>query len=299
MLANVEESLGGNDAIKVETLVDEFFAQQDLKILPRAPFGDAVDLFATKDDKGAIEVFVADSLTTQVKELLKLSDDKIKEGLDAHMEEYRKVMEKEFVSGQGKQRRRVRYKERPDGWDSDLDGHWTAQPGVLEEAPPSPEPGRSNKRQPTSGVAFSDDDDDDEMFVDNPAPAPPKPKAPAKRAAAPKKAPAAKKAAPARKAPARGRKTANPFVDSQAEEEEDDVIMEDDDEPLVVPAPKTRASRATTTRAAPKTTRQTTLNFSQSQAKPSQRSQKAIEISDDEISDDAFESMPPARSRRR
>lgn len=296
MLANLEESLGGNDAIKVETLVDEFFAQQDLKILPRAPFGDAVDMYATKDDKGAIEAFVADSLTNQVKELLKLSDDKIKEGLDAHMEEYRKVMEKKFVSGHDNQRRRLRFKERPDDWDSDLDGHWTAQPGVLEEVPPSPEPARSNKRQPTSGVPFSDDDDD-EMFVDNPVPAPVKPKATAKRAAAPKKAPAAKKAAPTKKAPARGRKTANPFVDSQAEEEEDDVIMEDDDEPLVVPAPKTRASRATT-RAAPKT-RQTTLNFSQSQAKTSQRSQKAIEISDDEISDDAFESLPSTRSRRR
>ncbi|KAK5651952.1 hypothetical protein OQA88_11494 [Cercophora sp. LCS_1] len=302
VLANLEEALDGADAIKVETLVDEFFAQQDLRILPRAPFGDAVDMFATKDDKGAIEAFVAESLTTQVKELLKLSDDKVEEGLDAHMEEYRRVMEKKFVSGQEKQRRKMRYKEKPEEWDSDLDGHWTAQPGVLVEAPPSPEPTRSNRRQPTSGVAFSDDDD--EMFVDtpDPAPAPAKKTAP-KRAVPAKKAPAPKKAAPAKKAPARGRKKANPFIDSEAEEE-DDVIMEDDDEPVAVPPPKTRASRATTSRAAPKAVRQTTLNFSQSQprqsqAKPSQRSQKAIEISDDEISDDAFESMPATRSRRK
>ncbi|KAK4149432.1 Mre11 DNA-binding presumed domain-containing protein [Chaetomidium leptoderma] len=283
----IAEALESVDAVKVDTLVQEFFAQESLKILPQAPFGDAVNQFVSKDDKHAVEMFVIDSLSTQVKGLLQLDDDKITEGLDAHIDDFRKVMEKSFVSGQQRQaQRKRRFKERPDGWDSDLDGHWTAQPGAIEDIP-----------------ALSDDDNG-ELVDDEPS----MKKAPAKRAVATqrttkKAAPAKKAAAPAKKAaapkkaPARGRKKANPFQDSEEEEEEEeDVIMEDDD---VEPEPPTRAppTRSTRARGAAKT-RQSTLSFSQSQ-KP-KASQKAIEISDDEISeDDAFESMPATRSKRR
>jgi double-strand break repair protein MRE11 len=293
------------DTVKVDTLVQEFFAQQSLKILPQAAFGDAVNQFVSKDDKHAVEMFVIDSLSTQVKGLLQLDDDKVTEGLDAHIEDFRKVMEKSFVSGQQKQaRRKKRFKEKPAGWDSDLDGHWTAQPQAIEEVPASPEPanGGQGRAGPTSGVTFTDDEDG--LFVDEEpsvqeAPAKrgaatsrtTKKAAPAKKAAAP-----AKKAAAAKKAPARGRKKANPFQDSEDEEDED-VIMEDDD---VEPEPPARVppTRSTRSRGAAAKTRQTTLNFSQSQRPKA--SQKAIEISDDEISeDDAFESMPATRSRRR
>jgi double-strand break repair protein MRE11 len=289
------------DTVKVDTLVQEFFAQQSLKILPQAPFGDAVNQFVSKDDKHAVEMFVMDSLSSQVKGLLQLDDDKITEGLDAHIDDFRKVMEKSFVSGQQKQaQRKRRFKEKPEGWDSDLDGHWTAQAGAIEEVPPSPEPanGRGHGRaRPTSGVAFSDGDE--ELPQDEPS----APKAPAKRAAAKttrttKKTAPAKKAAAPKKAPARGRRKPNPFQDSEEEdEEEEDVIMEDDD---VEPEPPASAApaRSTRSRGGAAKTRQSTLNFSQSQ-KP-KASQKAIEISDDEISeDDAFESMPATRSRRR
>jgi len=243
-------------------------------------------------------MFVIDSLSTQVKGLLQLDDDKITEGLDAHIEDFRKVMEKSFVSGQQKQaQRKRRFKEKPDGWDSDLDGHWNAQPDAIEDVPVSSEPTNSGRgrAQPTLGVGFSDDDGEEPSVQ----------KAPAKRTAAAtrttkaapgKKAAPAKKAAAPRKAPARGRKKANPFQDSDEEEEDEDVIMEDDDAEAVPPA-RTQPTRATRTRGAAKT-RQTTLSFSQSQ-KP-KAAQKAIEISDDEISeDDAFESMPASRSRRR
>lgn len=284
--------------------MQEFFAQQSLKILPQAPFGDAVNQFVSKDDKHAVEMFVLDSLSTQVKGLLQLDDDKITEGLDAHIDDFRKVMEKSFVSGQKKQaQRKKRFKEKPDGWDSDLDGHWTAQPGAIEEVPVSPEPPNKGRGHagPASGVIFSDDD---EEMLDEEAP---RQQAPGKRAAATtraakKAAPAKKAAAPAKKAsapkktPARGRKKANPFQDSEEEEEEEDVIMEDDDVEPQAPA-RAQPTRSTRTRGAANT-RQSTLNFSQSQ-KP-KVSQKAIEISDDEISeDDAFESMPATRSRRR
>ncbi|KXX73303.1 Double-strand break repair protein mus-23 [Madurella mycetomatis] len=301
---SVAEALESVDAIKVDTLVQEFFAQQSLKILPQAPFGDAVNQFVSKDDRHAVEMFVLDSLTHQVKGLLQLDDEKITEGLDAHIDDFRKVMEKKFVSGQQKQeQRKRRFKEKPEGWDSDLDGHWTAQPGAIEELPSSPEPTGSgpSRTRPTSGITFSDDDAD--LFGDGPslanAPAPPKKAtgaatkptkkaAPSKRAAAPAKKPAAPK-----KAPVRGRRKANPFQDSDNEEEDEDVIMEDDDA-----EPPRKSTRETRSRGAPKT-RQTTLNFSQSQ-RATKPLQKAIEISDDEISeDDAFESMPATRSRRR
>ncbi|KAJ4288816.1 meiotic recombination [Collariella sp. IMI 366227] len=299
----VAEALESADTIKVDHLVQEFFAQQSLKILPQAPFGDAVNQFVSKDDKHAVEMFVIDSLSSQVKGLLQLDDEKITEGLDSHIEDFRKVMEKSFVSGQEKQaRRKKRFKPKPNGWDSDKEGHWTAQPGAIEEVQESPEPAASKRGRgrPTSGVTFSDDEDDDMMDVEPSAAKVPARRTAAARSTAAKKAAPVKKAAPARKAaaprkaPAGGRKKPNPFEDSD-EEEEGDVIMDDDDE--AEPPAKAPSARATRTRGAAKG-RQTTLNFSQSQ-KP-KASQKAIEISDDEIDDDdAFESMPATRSRRR
>ncbi|KAL1839726.1 hypothetical protein VTJ49DRAFT_1231 [Mycothermus thermophilus] len=286
--AGVAEALDSTDALKVDNLVQEFFAQQSLKILPQAPFGDAVHQFVSKDDKHAVELFVVDSLSAQVKGLLQLDDEKIIEGLDAHIEDFRKNMEKSFVSGQLKQaQRKRRFKEKPDGWDSDLDGHWIAQPQAIEEVPASPEPGAGGGRS-----------DDDGMSVDEPVAQ----AAPTRRTATTsrttrgttttkKAAPAAKKTTATRKAPARGRKKAGPFED----DEDDDVIMDDDEMDPAPPPAKAPPTRATRSSTAPKT-RQTTLNFSQ---KP-KTSQKAIEISDDEISeDDAFESMPATRSRRR
>lgn len=250
-------------------------------------------------------MFVMESLARQVKDLLDMDDEKVAEGLDAHIEEFRKAMEEKFMSGKPAQRK-IRLREKPDGWDSDLDGHWTAQPGAVEEVPSSPEPsaGGRGRTKPTSGVTFSDDNN--EPFGEEPSIA----KAPSKGAAT-ASARVTRKTAPARKAPepakkraapkkaaARGRKKANPFQDSDDEDEQEDVIMEDDDAEHPARSPPRKSTRETRSRAAPKT-RQTTLNFSQSQraAKPSQ---KAIEISDDEISeDDAFESMPATRCRRR
>jgi double-strand break repair protein MRE11 len=93
-------------------------------------------------------------------------------------------------------------------------------------------------------------------------------------------------------------KAANNCGDEEEEEEvveEEDVIMEDDVEPE--PPTKT-AARSTRSRGSAARPRQTTLNFSQTQ-KP-KTLQKPVEISDDEISeDDAFESMPATRTRRR
>ncbi|KAK4662465.1 meiotic recombination [Podospora pseudopauciseta] len=299
----VAEALESVDTIKVDTLVQEYFAQQSLKILPQAPFGDAVNQFVNKDDKHAVEMFLLESLSTQVKGLLQLDDEKVTDDLEAQIEEYRKVMEKNFVIGQHKQaQRKRRFKPKPNGWDSDVDGHWHAQPEALEELVASPPQATSKSRggaRPTSGVVFSDENED--MLEEEPVAAEPKRAArgarktaatPAKKAAVAKKAAAPAKKATTRtaKATARGRKRGNPFEDS--DEEEEDVIMEDDDfEP---PPPSTRAIRGAT-----KSTRQTTLNFASQSQNPARATQKAIEISDDEISedDDAFETMPATSKR--
>ncbi|KAK4651153.1 meiotic recombination [Podospora pseudocomata] len=299
----VAEALESVDTIKVDTLVQEYFAQQSLKILPQAPFGDAVNQFVNKDDKHAVEMFLLESLSTQVKGLLQLDDEKVTDDLEAQIEEYRKVMEKDFVIGQHKQaQRKRRFKPKPNGWDSDVDGHWHAQPEALEELVASPPQATFKSRggaRPTSGVVFSDENED--MLEEEPVAAEPKRAArgarktaatPAKKAAVAKKAAAPAKKATMRtaKAAARGRKRGNPFEDS--DEEEEDVIMEDDGfEP---PPPSTRAIRGAT-----KSTRQTTLNFASQSQKPARATQKAIEISDDEISedDDAFETMPATSKR--
>lgn len=277
----LEETLG-LDTVKVEALVQEFLAAQSLKILPTAPFGDAVNQFVNKDDKHAMEEFVSDSLAGQVQQMLSLDSDE--DDLDNAMEMYRARLEEQFVKSGPRQVSRRKVKPKPDTWDSDLDGHWEDQPGVIETETVSQAPARSRS-------AKTPNDDDLMDLEDEPATR----KAPAKKAAttrttktaAAKKAPAKK--APAKKAPARGQKKPL-FVDE--DEEEEDVVMDDDfEEP---PAP-TRARRSQPARAAPKT-RQSRLNFSQATA-----SQNAVEISDDEISeDDAFEPAPTTtRSRRR
>ncbi|KAK0710771.1 Mre11 DNA-binding presumed domain-containing protein [Lasiosphaeris hirsuta] len=289
------------ETIKVDTLVQDYFAQQALVILPSAPFGDAIDQFVSKDDKHALEMFVMDTLSANMKHLLNMDPDKLGENLDDHIGLYREQVEENFAKGQKKQaQRKRRFKAKPDGWDSDLDGHWTAQPGVIEELPSEPEaPAGRQRTQPTSGVTFSDDED---LFGEEPsAPKEPPKRAAAsrttKRAAPAKKAAPVKKAAAPKKAPAKGRKKANPFASDDDEEDEDVIMEDDDDEVVVVPPPRAKPVRATRAAAKPK---QTTLNFSQPQSQRlTKPTHKAIEISDDEISDDAFESMPATRTRRR
>jgi double-strand break repair protein MRE11 len=219
-------------------------------------------------------MFVNESLSGQVKQMLELDDDD--EDLDSVMERIREIQEEGFKSGAIKRaKRKAKYKPRPAIWDSDLDGEWEDQPGALivsdlegaEDETPVPLARRGR-------VVISDDD---ESVMEPPAKKVPAKRAPAKKA--PAKAPA-KKAPP--KAPAKGRKKATPALS----DDDDDLIMMDAES--AKPPPR----RAAATRS---TGRQTQLNFSQAS-----RSQ-ARELSDDVISDDddAFEPMPASSSRRR
>jgi double-strand break repair protein MRE11 len=263
------------DNIRIDKIVREYFTAQSLKILPQAPFSDAVSQYVEKDDKHALEMFVNESLSGQVKQILELDDDD--DDLDSIMERIREIQEEGFRSGAIKRaKRKAKYKPRPAIWDSDLDGEWEDQPGALiisdledgEDETPVP-PARRGR------VVVGDDD---ESITGLPAKKVPAKRAPAKKA--PAKAPAKK--APT-KAPAKGRKKATSAL---SDDEDDDLIMMDA-EPAKPPPRRAAATRSTG--------RQTQLNFSQAG-----RSQ-ARELSDDVISDDddAFEPMTASSSRRR
>ncbi|KAF3490796.1 double-strand break repair protein mus-23 [Arthroderma uncinatum] len=129
------------DAIKVEQLVREFLTAQSLTILPQNSFGDAVSQFVDKDDKYAMEMFVNDSLESQIKHLMNLDrdqdgadpDDDEREGvIQAAMDKYREQLEEVFAKGKGRRTGgKKRFKPKPDGWDTEFDGVWEDQPGAL------------------------------------------------------------------------------------------------------------------------------------------------------------------------
>lgn len=263
------------DNVKIEKLVQEFLDMQSLKILPQAPFGDAVTQFVDKDDKHAMEMFVKESLADQQKQMLELDNDD--DDIESAMERYRTQKERQFESGvRQRPRKKGKMKPRPVDWDSDMQGEWEDAAEAYEfldvedDEMPMP-PVRRNRAAP-----ISDDDSDGATPV-------PVKKAPVKKAAVKKAVP---KKAPAR-APARGKKKAATLSD-----EDDDVIMLDDDEPPPPPKVKSQPKRAA---AVKPTARQTQLDFSQA----TQSRTQAHELSDDEISDDdAFEPMPSSNRRR-
>ncbi|TGJ85336.1 hypothetical protein E0Z10_g3415 [Xylaria hypoxylon] len=308
----VAASLAEMDSVKVAKLVEEYLKAQSLKILPQAPFGDAVTQFVDKDDKHAMEQFVIDSLSGQVKQMLSLENDD--EDLDGAMEMIKQKLEQQFATGQLKRGPRLRYKPKPDNWDSDMEGgHWEDQAEAIDHTPvaeETPKPAQARNRRKPTRTGFLDDDDGDEDMNDiveddegaRASKTKGRPKAAATRAKAVPKA-------PAKKAPSKGRARGRKQADD--DEDDDDVVMDDDNYDPPAPPPKrattTRAatirsqpsrsqasSRATTSASAsaPKA-RQTTLNFSQKATQ-----QEPLEISDDEISDDPFETAPATRARR-
>lgn len=89
--------------MKVEKLVKEFLTAQSLTILPQNSFGDAVTQFVDKDDKHAMEMFVNESLATQLKHLMD-ANDVDEEEIANEMETYKTQLEELFASGQMKKK---------------------------------------------------------------------------------------------------------------------------------------------------------------------------------------------------
>lgn len=296
------------DSIKVEKLVREFLTAQSLTILPQNSFGDAVSQFVDKDDKHAMEMFVNESLSNQIKHLMDV-DQYDDEDMQNAMVQCKSKLEELFAAGHLKKTKKAKLKPKPDNWDTDLDGEWGDQPGALIH----------------SDVEDGEEDDDGVSVTSTVTAAKSRGRPAAKKAAAP-----AKKAAPASKSGRGGKK-----VVEESEEEDEDVVMidedeEDEDELFVKPAaPASRGRKPAASRAAPKAApkaavtpkrapartaaakSQSTLNFSQSQPATQGSGRgtgpgKAVqEVSGDEISeedDDAFAPPPPAakstRSRR-
>ncbi|KAK0999031.1 meiotic recombination [Friedmanniomyces endolithicus] len=313
------------DTVKIGQLIDEFLAAQSLTILPQNTFSDAVGQFVDKDDRTAMEQFVAKSLESLVSHLIDGDQDEEvdEERVAGMMEEYKAKVEQAFAKGEIKRatRRKGSRKPRPEGWDSEGDGAWEDNPASI----------------------VRDDEGNVVEEADEPAP---KTKSTRGRGGKAATGTTRKTAAAAKKAPAKGRgkKAAMFEEDDDDDDEDDDVVManspsvievDDDDEEeeeeddvvfddgvFVKPAAKKApAKKAPAKKAAPakapkagRAGTQSKLAFGGSPA--SQRAsgrattsrattkappKRVQEPSDDEISDDdAFEPPPPvARGKAR
>jgi double-strand break repair protein MRE11 len=297
------------DSVKVEELVREFLTSQSLTVLPQNFFGDSVNQFVAKDDKHAMEIFVDESLSAQVKNLLK-SEDIEQTDITEEMENYRVQREKLFQEGVKPAKTSKKLKPRPANYDSDLEGPWEDQPAsvIYENSATEGDASDTSPRAAASARGRG------------------RGKRGAGRTAAASTRKVAALKAPAKK-PARGKKVVEDYEDEELDE---DVIMddaeddeEDGDSPLFVSAesstrrpparqPAARAARTTPAKTsapaarasrAAANLRQATLDFSQATAASSRAQRPAssrtvVELSDDEISDDdAFET--PATAPRR
>lgn len=335
------EAIGNDDVVKPDVLVEEFLAQSSLKVLPKNEFIQTLESFVEKGGAHVMDEFVSESLSKSLSAIVKISASDPDADISTLLEAWKEREDQSFVKrGKDASGPKRRMKERPEDYDSDLGAHWGDNPDHWDETPVGA-PTKKTTRGRNRRSASNDDVDMDDMFVsqgnqdDSIASRASKPAA--KRGAAARKAPAKK---PAKKAPANGKAPATRgrpkqksgiIVDSDEDEEEEaeeadamseDVFMDEDEEDgPPAPPPPTRAARTTkaatsrtatsrATKVAPATkTRQATLNFSQSQRPAAQRvtqTQKALEISDDEIDDDdddddGFEPVAPSttRSRRR
>lgn len=284
-------AISAADTIKIEKIVHDILEAQSLKILPQAPFSDAVTQFVDKDDKHAMETFVEQSLSNQVKEMLGLEDDD--EDLDSAMAQFRVRQDAAFKAGELRRpARKGNLKSRPPLWDSDMDGEWEDQPGAWEVEDDNQDQDEAPAPTRRTGAFISDDEDASIAAGPTKKPAAPK-RAPARKPPAAKasaKSAAAKKA-PAKAATTRGRKK----VATPDDDDDEDIVMLES-----APPPKPQPKRAAATRPAG---RQTTLSFSQATQPSAAAAAKAQEISGDEISDDddddAFEPMAATTTRRR
>ncbi|KAL8814288.1 MAG: hypothetical protein Q9223_006476 [Gallowayella weberi] len=281
------------DSVRIERLVREFLEAQNLTILPQNSFGDAVSQFVDKDDKHAMEMFVQDSLKSQIKHLMGVDQADEEDLMDA-VDQHRSKMEAMFAAGELKRTKKGKVKPKPANWNSDMDGNWSDAPGALIQS---------------SDEEEADHDEDDAGSVVAPARGRGKAAAPKKTAAPAKKAAAAKGG--------RGKKK---VVEEESEDE--DILMVDSDEDesqlFVKPSAPARATKkaaprkASPAKRAPAAPRgsgraaatggksQSKLDFSQPKIQANGGSRKMRELSGDEISDDddAFEPAPSTATVR-
>lgn len=230
------------DNIKVGALVEQFLAAQSLTILPQNFFADVVGQFVDKDDKSALEDFTQQALAGQVRELIAKAEENADEDTIAKLiETIKEEQELAFEKGQLRRKKgKAGIKAKPDGWDSEQDGHWEDNPASII-------------RDEDDAAEVVDDEEEEE---EEESPAPRKTAGRGGRgrggkatAGTTRKTAAATKKAPAKSTAAKGRKKQ---VVSEDEDEDDDVVMLDDDDDeedesqgLFVTQAKTAPSKAT------------------------------------------------------
>ncbi|KIV93755.1 DNA repair protein (mre11) [Exophiala mesophila] len=331
VMAKIAES----ENFQVDNLVKEFLQAQALTILPQNHFGDAVNQYVVKDDKHAMELFVNESLASQIKSLVQLQadtneDDDDDLDLATHIREGRARLEELFAKGLIK-KSKPKLRPQPDDWNEDFDGLWEDQPDALI--------------RPDEQL----DAEDDLASADGtPAPrsnAAARGRGRGRGGISTAKATSSRK--PAAAATKSRRRAAEPDQDDE-DEEEDIVMMEDDDDDHIqddgdsdsqaiffsekrkaaakpptstrtrataasssargrkqpTSTPATRKPPARSAAATARPSKQATLNFTASQASilgnGSGRRRQAVseDIEDDDDDDDAFEPVSAVRSRR-
>lgn len=121
---------GSIDNIRVEKLVQEFLDKATLSILPEKGLGDAIGQFVDKDDRHAVEAFVDETLKglgARFDSFEELNEELVAEIVAEHKSYLEDLFDRGLVKPVRPQRR---LKEKPDNWDSDIDGTWADQPAA-------------------------------------------------------------------------------------------------------------------------------------------------------------------------
>ncbi|KAI6126746.1 Metallo-dependent phosphatase-like protein [Pisolithus sp. B1] len=194
--------------VRMQTLVKEYLAAQELQLLGEAGMSDAIQMFVEKDDSHAIQTHVTAALRALMKGVQ--ANGEVDEGdLDDVLVKVREQHETEYA-----ERNRAGRTTKGKGKARDEESDNASVDSMLMEV--------------DGGGSDADFDNDEDL--DAP---PPTKKAGPKRAAATK--------APAKKAPAKGR--GKKVVESEGEEIIDLDSIEDDDEEEPVPKPTKRTNR--------------------------------------------------------
>ncbi|KAI6020096.1 Metallo-dependent phosphatase-like protein [Pisolithus microcarpus] len=194
--------------VRMQTLVKEYLAAQELQLLGEAGMSDAIQMFVEKDDSHAIQTHVTAALRSLMKGVQ--ANGEVDEGdLDNVLVKVREQHETEYA-----ERNRTGKTAKGKGKARDEESDNASVDSMLMEV--------------DGGESDADFDNDEDLDAPRPT-----------KKAGPKKAAATK--APAKKAPAKGR--AKRVVESEEEEVIDLDSIEDDDEEEPVPKLTKRTNR--------------------------------------------------------
>lgn len=194
--------------VRMQTLVKEYLAAQELQLLGEAGMSDAIQMFVEKDDSHAIQTHVTAALRSLMKGVQ--ANGEVDEGdLDNVLVKVREQHETEYA-----ERNRTGKTAKGKGKARDEESDNASVDSMLMEV--------------DGGGSDADFDNDEDLDAPRPT-----------KKAGPKRAAATK--APAKKAPAKGR--GKKVVESEEEEVIDLDSIEDDDEEEPVPKPTKRTNR--------------------------------------------------------